>query len=234
MAQARHTLPGDTQARLCVPVPHISDWESTKVGIQPLCDLTKQGNLTREKISLEFLMSYDNMARPQEVVARDKLLKTTSWHMGKKQPLRQYVQNFRNILREAGAMIELDKIAYFQKGLLPGLNRECLTQPNGKPWGSLEELIDYAQGQEQRIKMQSNTDNDDAAVLAAMYGQRHNNSSRKRGNNQGQDGGGKRAKPDNGGGQPTYKTCNRCKQQVPWMQKWSSHNTKCPALQKKE
>jgi hypothetical protein len=86
---------------------------------------------TEENVCKEFLLQYGDALRPEEVKAREKL-HSGDYRMHKGESYGLYVQNFRQLMREAGDMATLDQISWFIEGLTPALKSACAVQPNGK------------------------------------------------------------------------------------------------------
>jgi hypothetical protein len=62
-----------------------------------------------------------------------------------------YVSEFRTLMREAKGMAVQDQISWFLEGLTHDMKSACKRQWDGKPWTSLNDLIEYGVGQNERI-----------------------------------------------------------------------------------
>jgi hypothetical protein len=216
--------------------------------------LQAKGDLNATNVCKEFLLAYGDMLRSEEIKARDKL-HSREYAMKRGDTYAHYVQGFKQLMREAGDMAEVDQIHWFTEGLTQKLKQACIVQPNGKPWVALDDLIEYGVGQE--VKHNISTDVPPAPALAAMQtdasrGRRHDyggSNGRGRGGNKTTKGSdwqkakGKKHKRSNdgGSGKPSKKKaegssflqgvpCTFCKQPMPeglW-----AHVLKCPMAHK--
>ena len=64
------------------------------------------------------------------------------------------VDAFSRAIRIAD-MQELDKIAFFIKGLKPEMAMLCAVDYDGKPWTSMEKCLDFAHGADTRLSAQT-------------------------------------------------------------------------------
>jgi hypothetical protein len=123
------------------------------------------GNLDEAHVRTQFLLAYGDMLTPEDVKARQKL-EGNEWRMKTGDKYSKYVTNFRTLMREAGEMAVRDQIFWFLHGLTPTLKKACMRQANGKPWDTLDGLIEYGVGQAEIL----HATNADAVMLNAMYG----------------------------------------------------------------
>jgi hypothetical protein len=81
-----------------------------------------------------------------------------------------YVTHFRRITLKASDMSETDQIFWFLDGLKPELQERCATDSVGKPWTSLDAVIEYAYGQELALKSRSAVRAAHTQVNRAVHG----------------------------------------------------------------
>jgi hypothetical protein len=65
--------------------------------------------------------------------------------------LQTYVMEYRAVIMDAAPILPSDAIFYFKQGLLHELKVECLTDPLGQPFASLDALVSHAFVQEQKL-----------------------------------------------------------------------------------
>ena len=65
--------------------------------------------------------------------------------------LHKYIARFKQITKDANDMSNVDKIWWFLHGIQPNLRSMCAVDQHGQAWADLQDLIDYALGQEQRM-----------------------------------------------------------------------------------
>ena len=63
-----------------------------------------------------------------------------------------YYTKFMDVVRQAEDMSVSDQISWFIHGLHPDLLATCVVQPNGHPWHDLKALLNFALGEEARLK----------------------------------------------------------------------------------
>jgi len=63
-----------------------------------------------------------------------------------------YYTKFMDVVRQAEDMSVSDQISWFIHGLHPNLLATCAVQPNGHPWHDLKALLNFALGEEARLK----------------------------------------------------------------------------------
>lgn len=127
--------------------------------------LTKESRFDLASLRASFLRQYDMEECSVQNNAREKL------HNGKivmseGAEVRAYVRDFREVARDAEDMSTLDLIHWFKRGLTKSLREKCAVQPDGHDWQSLDALIDYAFGQENRVKLEHQSKNTNEAVVS--------------------------------------------------------------------
>lgn len=98
----------------------------------------------------DLVRAYDKTEFNPAHTARDKLYageaKQTST-----ESLHKYIARFKQITKDANDMSTVDKIWWFLHGMHPNLRSMCAVDQNGQAWENLQDLIEYALGQEQRM-----------------------------------------------------------------------------------
>lgn len=114
-------------------------------------NLYQQGSdkLTEEGLRKEFLQLFGTAQRETVHEARTKLHKL-EFAQEQGEAVARYVQRFRDLMRQAGEMAEIDRLCWFLQGLGPHMRKACATDFEGKEWKSLEACIEFALGQETR------------------------------------------------------------------------------------
>lgn len=98
------------------------------------------------------MRQYDLEEREIKTAARKKLF-AGEVVMKEGAEVRTYIRDFKEVARDAADMAEIDLIMWFKQGLTRALGARCAAQPlNGRPWQSLDALIEYTYGQEDSIK----------------------------------------------------------------------------------
>jgi hypothetical protein len=106
--------------------------------------------LTQVELRTQFLRSYDPDTRNEQRDARSQL-HNGSCTMLKYPTVPQYTQEFLHLCRQAADLSVTDQIVWFIEGLSNPLKEMCVVDANGRDWVSLEELMDYANGAEQKL-----------------------------------------------------------------------------------
>ena len=110
--------------------------------------------LTLPKLRAAFLLQYGDIRRHTEQEVRDRLF-AGDHNMKPGERVQEYTQRFRDIIRDACSMSQDEMIGWYVHGLLVSMRRACGTDANGRDWKQLDDLIEYAQGQEVRSRIAS-------------------------------------------------------------------------------
>ena len=92
--------------------------------------------------------------RDTEQEMRDRLF-AGDHNMKPGERVQEYTQRFRDIIRDARSMSQDEMIGWYVHGLLVSMRQACGTDANGRDWKQLDDLIEYAQGQEVRSRIAS-------------------------------------------------------------------------------
>jgi hypothetical protein len=99
-----------------------------------------------------FIQRFASEVRSRAARARDALLNRQI-----RRTLSSCVQDYASMFKQhtvhTPEMHENDKIRFFQQGLTPQLRTECIVDQNGKDFTSLDNVIQFAVGQERHISV---------------------------------------------------------------------------------
>jgi hypothetical protein len=126
--------------------------------------------LTENALREEFMRSYDPDTRNEQRDARDQLHKG-SCTMIKYPSVTQYMQEFLHLCRQAADLSVTDQIVWFVEGLSNSLKEMCIVDAEGRDWQSLEQLMDYAIGAEQKLLVSQRINKAHKTVLNSVLPQ---------------------------------------------------------------
>ncbi|GIL75643.1 hypothetical protein Vretimale_15197 [Volvox reticuliferus] len=110
------------------------------------CKDTNQ-QLTLEALRADFIELFGDINRDTPHQVRERLDKHEH-AMKPSESVPVYVQRFRRITRNDPQMAQIELIHWFLKGLQPQLQSMCATDASGLKWSTLENLIEFAKGQQ--------------------------------------------------------------------------------------
>ena len=113
----------------------------------------KGKQLTLPKLCAAFLLQCGDIRRTEQEVCHR--LFTGNHNMKPGERVQEYTQRFRDIIRDARSMSQDEMIGWYVHGLLVSMRRACGTDANGRDWKQLDDLIEFAQGQEVRSRIAS-------------------------------------------------------------------------------
>lgn len=108
--------------------------------------------LTLPALRAAFLLQYGDVRRHTEQEVRDRLF-AGEHNMKASERVQEYTQRFRDIIRDANDMSQGEMIGWYVHGLPTAMRKACGTDANGRDWKRLDELIEFAQGQEVRSRV---------------------------------------------------------------------------------
>lgn len=167
---------------VCRYLPFYLEGKALEWGMGQIATLRAENRLTAHQLQRDFLMRYDDLLFTPAKKARDKLF-DRSYIQQRNEAFAAYTQRFREIIRDAKGMSEDDKIEFFVRGMQPELERKC-TSHNGDMWASLEQVIQYANGQAVSMRVAARAVSNKSAVsLNAVHAPGNSRAGDKRPNN---------------------------------------------------
>ena len=108
------------------------------------------GDFDLNEFANEAVRAYDKVEFNPAHCARDKLYAGEAKHHPGEQ-LHKYVARYKQVLKDATDMHEVDKIWWFLQGMNTNLRAMCAVDSKGQAWTNLQDLVEFALGQEQRM-----------------------------------------------------------------------------------
>jgi uncharacterized membrane protein YgcG len=110
--------------------------------------------LTLPALRAAFLLQYNDVRRHTEQEVRDRLF-AGEHYMKSGERVGEYTQRFRDIIRDAPSMTQIEMITWYVHGLPQAMRKWCATDASGRDWERLDDLIKFALGQEVRSRIAS-------------------------------------------------------------------------------
>jgi hypothetical protein len=110
--------------------------------------------LTLPALRAAFLLQYGDVRRHTEQEVRDRLF-AGEHYMKSGERVGEYTQRFRDIIRDAPSMTQIEMITWYVHGLPQAMRKWCATDASGRDWERLDDLIKFALGQEVRSRIAS-------------------------------------------------------------------------------